>query len=82
LRCSNEVCVANQIDESTYEAKHVSATCKCDHIGPPIDEIINIIEDNGIPLITISAETKTSAVKLRVEHFRKDNEYYHLSCLV
>jgi len=58
-RCSDKVCLANQIDEKVYQTKHVTETCVCEHIiveeegNRPITEVLH---KGDIPIISFDGE--------------------------
>ena len=79
LKCSEYICLASQINESTYRSKHVIPTCQYDHMGPEIEEIISIIKDNGIPLVRISTGTKNGEPKVSVERAERNIDYIAIS---
>ena len=55
--CTNHACVADNIDESTYASKHLSAVCDCAHVGEDCGasaQVARILHSSSIPVIQIS----------------------------
>ncbi|KIV81478.1 hypothetical protein PV11_03663 [Exophiala sideris] len=56
-RCSMYECLEMQIDARTYRSQHTSKACSCPVISVDVAEIINIIEDDMIPCVTVNTKT-------------------------
>ncbi|PWW74991.1 hypothetical protein C7212DRAFT_297691 [Tuber magnatum] len=58
-RCSDRVCLANQIDEKVYKTRHATETCTCEHIvveeegNRPVTEVLH---RGDIPVISYDGE--------------------------
>ena len=78
-RCDQQVCLANQIDSSTYQTLHVEEGCTCAHLDILASKIIDIIANNGIPLITINVSDGPGELALEVSQFRPGQCYVALS---
>lgn len=52
--CRRQLCLANQIDTTTYQTAHWDEGCTCDHISVPVSTLISIISKKGMSLITIT----------------------------
>lgn len=78
-RCSEHTCLANQIDEDSYETKHVIPTCNCSHLSSVTDQIAKIIDAGGIPLVEISVSKTTQELELKTIQFRPGMQYIALS---
>ncbi|KAJ9602659.1 hypothetical protein H2200_012853 [Cladophialophora chaetospira] len=67
-KCTVEICLANNIDESIYETKHVSPECKCYHQGEDdgtAATIACILESGSIPVIQVLASGEDTAISVR-----------------
>ncbi|KAL9581531.1 MAG: hypothetical protein Q9212_003848 [Teloschistes hypoglaucus] len=51
--CSFSRCVANNVDESTYNTRHVQDTCSCVLIGTDAGRLADLIQKNHIPVIQL-----------------------------
>jgi hypothetical protein len=54
--CSNEHCTREIIDEKLYKAKHTHTDLRpdCNLVRSPVDKVMKILSDGGIPLIKLS----------------------------
>jgi Heterokaryon incompatibility protein (HET) len=52
-RCSKDICLAYAVDEASYETKHVSADCRCSHVGPDSRAVAEIYERHGVPAVKV-----------------------------
>jgi hypothetical protein len=50
--CTDLRCVSKGVDRAEYRTRHVTDDCHCSHHEPPIDEVLEIIRDGGMPLIS------------------------------
>jgi len=71
-RCSQDVCVANFVEESTYETKHISADCDYAHSGEEAGAsalITDILGSGSTPVIQVSSadDAQEGDVVLSVE---------------
>ncbi|KAK8112880.1 hypothetical protein PG984_013406 [Apiospora sp. TS-2023a] len=63
--CSSEACVASQIDVSTYITKHTEPACECTGSGPPVEELVEIIESGRIPLLLLKSTKEGVSIRVR-----------------
>ncbi|KAK7692575.1 hypothetical protein QCA50_004205 [Cerrena zonata] len=56
-KCTDRACVANNIDISTYQNKHASASCTCSYGVPPVQAIYNMLANGQIPVISCDPTT-------------------------
>ena len=54
--CSERRCMGNQVDEEDYEVTHISRGCKCAFVGPVLEKVVSIIQNGGIPLLSLLAD--------------------------
>jgi hypothetical protein len=52
--CTSTQCIANNIDEATYETKHTRPDCNCPFLWIPPGPIGQILQDGGIPILAIA----------------------------
>ena len=75
-RCNAKLgCRANHINYATYDTKH-AADCQianCQSIGPPMQEISEILNDGDIPLIAMDFSCEPS--QLMVVRYKEITEY-------
>lgn len=45
-------CVAGNIGDTVFQARHVAENCSCTFVGPDMNEVSSILEDGDIPLIS------------------------------
>ncbi|KAK3302583.1 uncharacterized protein B0T15DRAFT_310511 [Chaetomium strumarium] len=57
--CSDDECVASNVDIFSYVPKHARGGCLCQPKSVPMDQIRAIIEDGGIPLIRLRGSSRT-----------------------
>ena len=53
-RCDWDICVGNNVDEQSYQTKHVREQCTCQFVGPNPMIVKEIIRKNQIPLVEMS----------------------------
>lgn len=56
--CSENGCVAYNVDMSRYRSKHVSPDCDCFHVAPDAERVRSIIREGGIPIVSITFDGK------------------------
>jgi hypothetical protein len=44
-------CMAYDIDERTFQSRHVLENCTCKFTGPPKEDMLRILKDGGIPIV-------------------------------
>lgn len=86
-KCSDQQCVADQIDEETYQTRHVTDNCTCNFLGPDLEDLNGIIDhgtasedspgSHGIPLISMAA--KGSSLDLEVIQWQPGIPYIAIS---
>lgn len=50
MNCSRSSCSAMNIDESTYETKHIMSGCECQFLAVSSDCLHNLLDQSSIPL--------------------------------
>lgn len=50
--CSGDRCTANTVNETSYMTRHANMGCTCQPVGTPNDEMLSIIREGGVPLIS------------------------------
>ncbi|CZR66522.1 uncharacterized protein PAC_16423 [Phialocephala subalpina] len=78
-RCSEDVCYAYNVDPATYETSHADGCSKasCDFLEIPEKDLIEVIENNGLPLILI--ETTGEDVSISVVRWEAGMEFNAIS---
>jgi hypothetical protein len=60
-------CVADQIDRAApSKTKHVTADCECQYVGPPTQELIDLIEEGWTPIMAIATSDSTDEIEILV----------------
>ncbi|KAJ5823982.1 hypothetical protein N7447_006322 [Penicillium robsamsonii] len=77
--CTRKLCVARQINETTYRTAHTKADCDCQHLGPAMDEVVSIIASGDVPLLSITPTKKEPYLKIEVERYSGLKRYIALS---
>ena len=49
-KCSPALCMANQIDEDSYETCHARKGCACEHFGFDINTVIQAMKEDTVPV--------------------------------
>lgn len=75
--CTWDKCVANSVDEETYQTKHVWDTCSCQSIGPDPHQLSTLLERNKIPLIQLHLTNGQPELELVAAEL--DTEYVSVS---
>lgn len=57
-------CIANNVNIQQYQTKHTTQHCGCSFIGVDYDQIIQIIQDGGVPLISVQKEAGRRYLKV------------------
>ena len=52
-RCSKKLCQANNSSPIGYVTAHTEESCRCSFITAPTNKIVQIIQDGGVPLVSI-----------------------------
>lgn len=69
--CSPEACIARNINEATYETKHVESGCQCNSITAPIEGVKEILEKGDIPVILVKVDANGEVLGLEAVPNRK-----------
>ena len=51
--CTLFACNVNQLDEASFQSKHVVDGCECKCRGPPIDEVVQRLRHGFVPIIRV-----------------------------
>lgn len=77
--CSNRFCKLRQVDTSTYVTRHAISSCRCSHLGPTAQDVIAIIEDRKIPLVSIIQEKIAGVLRIVVKPYTPNCHYVAFS---
>ncbi|KAI1411138.1 hypothetical protein F5Y13DRAFT_201679 [Hypoxylon sp. FL1857] len=77
--CSEICCMANNVDEETYQTFHVSRGCRCPMVGVDETRLAEIVRQGSIPVIYVETDRKTKNPKLRLKAASPGNKYVALS---
>jgi hypothetical protein len=77
--CDEKRCVAIQVDESTYETKHVDDQCDCEHLEAHHDKTCSILHSGGIPVIRISRSEYGSSIQTDVVKYGPGIQFVAIS---
>ncbi|ETI22721.1 hypothetical protein G647_06797 [Cladophialophora carrionii CBS 160.54] len=69
--CSPAGCISRNIDESTYETKHVDPGCQCDSVAAPVDQVKAILDQGDVPVILVREEGGGHILGLEASSSRK-----------
>ncbi|EXJ58303.1 hypothetical protein A1O7_05728 [Cladophialophora yegresii CBS 114405] len=69
--CSPAGCIARNIDESTYETKHVDPSCQCDLVAAPGDRVVEILEQGDIPVMLVREDAEGDGLGLEASSARR-----------
>ncbi|KAH9893642.1 hypothetical protein C8Q73DRAFT_697870 [Cubamyces lactineus] len=61
-RCTDWMCVADQVDEKTYTTAHVERVCKCAMVHVEAEDLCTVLDHGKVPRIVISKDWKLSVV--------------------
>ena len=75
--CTPHLCKGNNIDRS-YTVMHTSPRCSCHLVGVPEHEILAIIRDGGIPLVSIH-RAQHGSLEVRVQPATASSRYIAIS---
>ncbi|GAD92482.1 hypothetical protein AN2408.2 [Paecilomyces variotii No. 5] len=78
-KCSDTLCEARQIDESTYKTQHTSGQCTCDYLGPVVEDVVSILRSERIPLLSLQPIKSSPYLSMKVEPFKEGKRYIALS---
>jgi hypothetical protein len=77
--CTDDLCKANQIDQSRYKTAHVYEDCQCEFVGASSHELANIVQDEQIPVIDMASNGDREKRNIRIRTLRDGMEYVALS---
>jgi hypothetical protein len=70
--CNKDQCNHKMLDEATYQTKHFSESCACDHVEVIQDEAARILQEpDGIPLVTTQQDAETGNTTITVVYHQK-----------
>ena len=55
-RCDPDECKNLQISNSTYAPSHTTRGCKCDFVGPALEQIVRCLEHGTFPVLSIKED--------------------------
>lgn len=64
-RCSENACIAHNVDMSNYRTKHTTKDCDCAHVHVDRDQIHSIISNGGIPVISFKKVAGQTELEVR-----------------
>lgn len=70
-QCSERGCIAYNSDMAHYETKHATHGCLCDMVSVPYDELVEIIRDGKVPLVSVHAERSGSEQTLQLKVYTR-----------
>ncbi|CAH0017085.1 unnamed protein product [Clonostachys rhizophaga] len=65
--CSENECIAYNVDMSRYRSKHASPDCNCSHVALDAEQVRSIIREGGVPIVSIrfdEQEPKLDVIKM------------------
>lgn len=78
--CTEAQCVAYNIkDDSAYRIRHIEEGCSCDLVGPPENEVANIIRKGDIPLVELNSASLENQTQLEVKPATAYSRYTAIS---
>ncbi|MCJ1279362.1 hypothetical protein MMC21_007186 [Puttea exsequens] len=54
--CTDEVCVACQVDSRTYETRHTREQFSCDHLSINIQPILSALDSSNVPVVSFEED--------------------------
>lgn len=81
-RCAGHpACIAYNTNPATYKTRHTTERCTCPTVFTPYHDLISILRQGEIPLISIetSGPDTNRAYKLKAHQRSKDSEYIAVS---
>lgn len=57
--CTEAQCVAHDVDIENYVTRHATAGCCCPFMVPPLDQILELLRNGRIPVVSLTAENTT-----------------------
>ena len=77
--CNSEQCNAENIDEATYEPRHITTFCTCKHISINNDAVCSILDEGAIPVVIPDHSLSGDGSPLTVSQAGADLEYIAIS---
>ncbi|XP_014552464.1 hypothetical protein COCVIDRAFT_19456 [Bipolaris victoriae FI3] len=77
--CSDETCVANDIDPNKYTSRHTKEGCSCPHVRVPSGKIEKIINEGGIPLVKIKDHDSFGLPEIEIVKLTEHTPYVAIS---
>jgi len=80
-KCSDSQCIANHIQETTYQNRHVTQNCSCKSVhiaGIHKEKLLSIVRRGGVPLIKIQ-KVSPDDIELQVIEHRPRIPYVAIS---
>jgi hypothetical protein len=77
--CTDDLCKANQIDQSLYNTAHVLEDCQCEFVGASSRELADIIQDEQIPVIDMASNGAIAERNIRIRTLQEGMKYVALS---
>ncbi|KAL3471442.1 hypothetical protein BJX99DRAFT_24604 [Aspergillus californicus] len=81
--CTKTQCVADNIEESSYNVRHVSDECSCPHLHADVEQLHAILLDGGIPLVMITPSGEDESGKqqydIKIVKKRSNKPYVAIS---
>lgn len=76
--CSEDTCVAYNVDMKKYATRHTSQDCTCSHVSVDEARVQSIIADGGVPLVALR-KTKSGHCELAVTKLTHHTNYVAFS---
>jgi hypothetical protein len=73
--CHVEHCPTTQFKSDTYETRHVVGECKCEFIGPELEDTLGCLKGPTYPLMRVTGTT-IDEMAVKTEPFEKDKTPY------
>ena len=77
--CTDDLCKANQIDQSLYNTAHVLEDCQCEFVGASSRELADTIQDEQIPVIDMAINGNIAERNIRIRTLQEGMKYVALS---
>jgi hypothetical protein len=79
-RCSEDACVGNHVDDTTYNEtpRHERQDCECDFVGVDVQTAARVIEKGQIPIVTVYKGTD-EGVRLEITPYEMGMAYIAIS---
>ena len=76
--CTVEGCKHLQIDLMTYQTRHTTAGCKCESIGPVLEDVVRCLEGDSFPVLRIRGQSSVD-VSVETLEYGEDTPYVAFS---